>query len=106
MSYDSWLEAPFQRRYAGRETPDEVAELIDAKVWSPTEGEVGVITEYEAWEDADEDGRYGGYTVSIRFGHHTVSVEATNLINGDEPLWIINELPFDVHDKYEVFRCL
>src|SRR5258706_118037 len=63
-SYDHWLEAPYQRMYA-TQPPPEIEELLGARV--VRDGEPGTIESYEAWEDADEDGKYGGYDLVVRW---------------------------------------
>jgi hypothetical protein len=65
-NYDSWLEGPYQRAY-GREAPPEVEKLLDAKFYVEEEDAVGEVVEWQAWDDADEDGPYGGYDFIVQF---------------------------------------
>ncbi len=64
--YDAWLEAPYQRRYA-QDPPAEWENRVDRKVYVEEEDAVGTVTSYEEWEDADEDGKYGGVDLIVEF---------------------------------------
>jgi hypothetical protein len=63
--YDSWLEAPYQRLYAG-DVPREAEDLMDVRIWLEEDDCYGVVEGFETWEDADEDGRYGGVDLVVR----------------------------------------
>jgi hypothetical protein len=71
--YDAWLERPYQQRYA-QEPPDAIQELLGQKIWLEEEDAWGEVVEYEEWEDADEDGRYGGYDMVIQVGKRTINM--------------------------------
>ena len=75
-NYDAWLERPYQRRQA-QEPPAEVEDLLGTEFWY--EGERAVVDSWEAWEDADEDGRYGGIDLVIRIGGYRTE--------GPFPVW-------------------
>lgn len=63
-NYDAWLERPYQSRERRSDALEDYYELVGERVRTP-EG-VGVVTDVESWEDADEDGRYGGVDVMVR----------------------------------------
>jgi hypothetical protein len=63
--YDSWLERPYQQMYA-REIPTEAEDFEGVEFW--LDGERAVVDGFEEWEDADEDGRYGGVDLVVRTG--------------------------------------
>jgi hypothetical protein len=63
--YDAWLERPYQRQQA-QEPPGDVQDMLGIEFW--LDGEHAVVDSYEEWEDADEDGRYGGIDFVIRTG--------------------------------------
>lgn len=65
--YDAWLERPYQERYA-HEPPPEVEDMLDTEF--DLDGEHAVVEGYEEWQDADEDGAYGGIDYVIRIGGH------------------------------------
>jgi hypothetical protein len=70
-NYDAWLEAPYQRR-AAQEPPDEIQELLGVRIWLEEEDAWGTVGSYEVWEDADEDGRYGGVDLVVRVGSRSL----------------------------------
>jgi hypothetical protein len=41
-------------------------ELLDERLFLPDEDSWGTVAEAEQWEDADEDGRHGGITYTVR----------------------------------------
>ena len=62
--HDAWLEAPYQR---GQEVPSEVEDYLGVEIYVEEEAAVGTVDDYETWQDADEDGRYGGVDLIVRF---------------------------------------
>lgn len=63
--HDAWLEQPYQRYE--REPPPDTEDYLGRKVYVEEEDAVGVVTSWEEWEDADEDGRYGGVDLIVEF---------------------------------------
>jgi hypothetical protein len=64
MGYDDWLEKPYRDR--DPQPWEEAAnELMDEKVL--VDGRLATVISWEAWEDADEDGKYGGIEYTVRF---------------------------------------
>lgn len=64
-NYDAWLEAPYQRRYAEGDMPREAEDWMGATIWIEEDDAEGTVESYEAWEDEDEDGRYGGVDLVV-----------------------------------------
>jgi hypothetical protein len=63
MSYDGWLEG----RYCAAGMTGWVEDALGTRVWIEEEDDYGTVVSYETWEDADEDGRYGGVDLELRF---------------------------------------
>jgi hypothetical protein len=66
MTYDAWLEKPYQDSQRNADPPREAEEWLDHEFFY--QGERAVVESWETWEDADEDGRYGGFDFVIRIG--------------------------------------
>lgn len=64
-NYDAWLERPYQRNQT--DPPREWEEWADVRIFDPEEDEHGTVIGFETWEDADEDGKYGGVDLIVRF---------------------------------------
>jgi hypothetical protein len=62
--YDNWLQG---RYYSQRDMPGWVEDALGTRVWIEEEDAHGIVDSYEEWEDADEDGRYGGVDLVLRF---------------------------------------
>ena len=67
--YDVWLERPYQDRWT---VPSGVEDYLGEQIYVEEEDEVGTVTSYEEWEDAEanDDGsvaRYGGVDLVVEF---------------------------------------
>lgn len=63
-NYDSWkLASPYETR---RDDPELTGERVEER---DEDGDIrqGVIDWVEHYEDADEDGRYDGWTLCVKF---------------------------------------
>ena len=86
MGYDDWLEAPYQRNQG--DPPPVFENYADCRVWIEEEDEFAVVTSYECWEDADEDGRYGGTDLILTLPNgRTLTLSESEL----EEVWPVSE---------------
>lgn len=62
--YDAWLEAPYQRQQ--RDAPTDIEDMLGLEVWIEEDDAWCEVIGFEEWEDADEDGRYGGVDLIVK----------------------------------------
>jgi hypothetical protein len=86
MSYDQWLEAPYQRNQG--DVPPTFENYADCRVWIEDEDEFAQVTSYECWEDADEDGRHGGTDLILTLpSGRTLTLSESEI----EEVWPVSE---------------
>jgi hypothetical protein len=67
MSYDSWLERPYQDAYAASARLEPFYERFgEGQTWH-VDGEACTVEEVEVTTDEDEDGKYDCVSLRVRF---------------------------------------